>query len=394
MGNGKVFAPNRYRVTLGSSDYERLAPWEAQLTNSLAELVQEHLDQNGWTTVGDIEVYLHRDDTLHTGVFGVASRMESEAPPRQRPYDSLSLPAVEGAGGHYQQPYDASGPGQPAPARAPGPAEGYGHNPIPSGVAGAGVMGAAMGAASPAEAGYGGDERGPGGGEPGAPAGSGYPGSVDAESGYGYDPSASAAPGAPAGGYPAVDAFGGGESGQPPFGGGQYDQYANPGYANPGYGNPGYGNQPGYPDQPSGAGHGGYPEQPYPGAGQGGHPHQPYGAADPYGGGAGHAAPPPPPPQPRVLAWLVVDGTDQHLQLRQGSNLVGRGHDCDMQLLDQGVSRRHVDVQFDGQYAVAYDLGSTNGTSVNGHFVGSHQLQHGDVLRVGHSRLVYQQEVR
>jgi len=91
---------------------------------------------------------------------------------------------------------------------------------------------------------------------------------------------------------------------------------------------------------------------------------------------------------------LVVDGSNQHLALRQGSNLVGRGQDCDLQLMDQGVSRRHVDVQFDGQYAVAYDLGSTNGTSVNGHYVGSHQLQHGDVLRVGHSRLVFQQEVR
>jgi hypothetical protein len=80
MGTGEVLAPNRYRVTLSPSDYERLVPWEAQLTNSLAELVQEHLDQNGWRTIGDIEVYLARDDALHTGVFGVASRMESNAP--------------------------------------------------------------------------------------------------------------------------------------------------------------------------------------------------------------------------------------------------------------------------------------------------------------------------
>ena len=85
MGTGQVLAPNRYRVTLSPSDYERLVPWESQLTNSLAELVQEHLDQNGWRTIGDVEVYLARDDALHTGVFGVASRMESNAPPRRRP---------------------------------------------------------------------------------------------------------------------------------------------------------------------------------------------------------------------------------------------------------------------------------------------------------------------
>ena len=250
MGNGLVYAPNRYRVTLGAADYERLVPWEVQLTNSLAELVQEHLDENNWTTVGDIEVYLDREESLHTGVFGVASRMESEAPPRRRPYDSLSLPAVEGQSGEYAHPFE---PGAPA------------HPPV---------------------AGY-----------------------------------AAAAASAPAYAAPAVA----------------------PRPAQPGP-------DPSYP--PSAA------------------------------------------PRPQVQAWLVVDGSSQHLALRQGSNLVGRGQDCDLQLMDQGVSRRHVDVQFDGQYAVAYDLGSTNGTSVNGHYVGSHQLQHGDVLRVGHSRLVFQQEVR
>src|ERR1700712_2862136 len=54
IGKGLVLAPNRYRVTLSSSDYERLVPWEVQLTTSLAELVQEHIDDNGWATIGDI----------------------------------------------------------------------------------------------------------------------------------------------------------------------------------------------------------------------------------------------------------------------------------------------------------------------------------------------------
>jgi hypothetical protein len=36
MGSGQVLSPNRYRVTLSPSDYERLVPWENQLTNSLA----------------------------------------------------------------------------------------------------------------------------------------------------------------------------------------------------------------------------------------------------------------------------------------------------------------------------------------------------------------------
>ncbi len=42
--------------------------------------------------------------------------------------------------------------------------------------------------------------------------------------------------------------------------------------------------------------------------------------------------------------------------------------------------------------ATVHDLGSTNGTTVNGHQVGSQLLRHGDVLRLGHTKLVFQLE--
>ena len=117
MGNGQVLAPNRYRVTLGNSDYERLAPWEAQLTLSLAELVQEYLDEHRLATIGDIEVYLAKDTALHTGVFGVASRMEPQAPPRRRPMDSMSMPVVKDHPEEYVQPFGA--PVQPPAFQPP-----------------------------------------------------------------------------------------------------------------------------------------------------------------------------------------------------------------------------------------------------------------------------------
>ena len=60
--------------------------------------------------------------------------------------------------------------------------------------------------------------------------------------------------------------------------------------------------------------------------------------------------------------------------------------------MDQGVSRRHADVHVADGQATVYDLGSTNGTSVNGHGVQSQQLQHGDVIRVGHTRLVFHED--
>jgi len=265
MGNGQILSPNRYRVTLAPSDYERLIPWEGPLTNSLAELVQEYLDENRWETIGDIEVYLARDDDLHTGVFGVASRMASDAPPRRRPFDSLSMPVVPGLGaGEYADPYAG-----------------------------------------------------------------GNPGDAVAEPGH-WAPAAAAA-----------------------------QMYSAPPMQAP------------PPPVPA------PPRAPVPnGPSAGGH-------------GAGY----PPPQQPRGSgAALVVDQTNQRFELRRGSNVVGRGSDSDLQLLDQGISRRHLDVQFDGQWATAYDLGSTNGTTVNGHEISSQVLRHGDVIRVGHTRVVYHQE--
>ena len=102
---------------------------------------------------------------------------------------------------------------------------------------------------------------------------------------------------------------------------------------------------------------------------------------------------PPPGAAPRrASAAVVVDGTNRRFDLQLGPNLIGRGTESDLQLLDQGVSRRHAEVQWDGNFATVYDLGSTNGTSVNGHDVASQVLRHGDVIRLGHTKLVFQQE--
>jgi pSer/pThr/pTyr-binding forkhead associated (FHA) protein len=87
-----------------------------------------------------------------------------------------------------------------------------------------------------------------------------------------------------------------------------------------------------------------------------------------------------------------VDGTPRVVTLKQGSNIIGRGTGSDLQLLDQGVSRRHADIHVADGHAAVYDLGSTNGTSVNGHTVQSQPLQHGDVIRVGHTRLVFHED--
>ncbi|WP_410661227.1 FHA domain-containing protein, partial [Amycolatopsis sp. lyj-112] len=166
-----------------------------------------------------------------------------------------------------------------------------------------------------------------------------------------------------------------------------YDQYGGqqqqPGY-DQGYG--GAAPQPGY-DQ-----YGGQQQQPGYDQYAGGAQQQAYGqpAADPYaqqqGGGYGGQ-----PAAGRALAASLQldDGSNRSYSLKQGGNVVGRGQDADFRLPDTGVSRRHLEITWDGQSATLADIGSTNGTTVNGTPVQTWQLADGDVIRVGHSSLVF-----
>lgn len=83
--------------------------------------------------------------------------------------------------------------------------------------------------------------------------------------------------------------------------------------------------------------------------------------------------------QPTLLA-LDWSG-DQH------ELLVGRHHRCDVVLGDLSVSRRHAKVVFRDGHWVIQDLGSTNGTIVNGRRVGRCELRPGDRVLIGAARL-------
>lgn len=219
VGEGRVLVPNRYVVRLGPSDYDHLVEWEAELSSTMAEMVKEHIDAEGWSTFGTIQISLARDDGLRTGIFDVDSRV------------------------------DADGPGSAAPPARPQEPRGGGLPPVPS-------------------------PR-------------------------------------PANGLPPVPGVGGVT---PP-----------------------------------------------------------------------RSAPPP-------THALVIDGPNTRYELHAGSNVVGRGTDAAVRLADTGVSRRHFDVQLGGPTATMVDLGSTNGTIVNGRRIPRVDLADGDVIRVGHSVLVYRLE--
>jgi hypothetical protein len=64
---------------------------------------------------------------------------------------------------------------------------------------------------------------------------------------------------------------------------------------------------------------------------------------------------------------------------------IGRQADCTIVLADPNVSRRHAEVRPSGDGFVVADLGSTNGSKVNGVRVAEHQLVDGDELRFGNT---------
>jgi DNA-binding winged helix-turn-helix (wHTH) protein len=74
------------------------------------------------------------------------------------------------------------------------------------------------------------------------------------------------------------------------------------------------------------------------------------------------------------------------LPLLQGSNVVGRTEDADICLDKTEVSRCHAMITVQGTTAIIEDLGSKNGTFVNGHQVaGPTPLRNGDEIWIGRS---------
>ena len=69
---------------------------------------------------------------------------------------------------------------------------------------------------------------------------------------------------------------------------------------------------------------------------------------------------------------------------------IGRLPECDIALGDPNVSRHHAEIRPRGDGFVLVDLGSTNGSRVNGVRVTERELRDGDELAFGNTRLTFQ----
>jgi len=72
--------------------------------------------------------------------------------------------------------------------------------------------------------------------------------------------------------------------------------------------------------------------------------------------------------------------------------VVGRGSDVDFNIDDGNASRRHCRVLVDGAGYAVEDLGSRNGTYVNGVRIQRQAIKDGDVVRVGSTEFVFRQQ--
>ena len=83
-----------------------------------------------------------------------------------------------------------------------------------------------------------------------------------------------------------------------------------------------------------------------------------------------------------MLVGLSGPVTQQQFVLMQ-DNTIGRGSSADVVVHDGSLSRIHARVLFvNGKY-VLQDMGSTNGSEVNGQIVSSHALADGDIVKLG-----------
>ncbi len=398
LDGGHLLAPNSYVITINTSDLQQLDADHELTTRAFAKHLQDYIRDQGWQTYGEVHVEFEASPTLHTGQFRTRGRVDPDVGrantgrPRQR-----SAHPQPGAGPMTQNSgYD--------PSREPAESDprNRGYAPPPAGRG--------------PQSGYRGDEYGYAAPE----SQQGY----DYQNGYDYQQGGAgySQQGYDQGGYSQQQGYAdqgyaqqGYEQGYNQQGyeqGGYADQgygqqgYAEQGYADHGYGQQGYSQTPGGYDQGYQQGQGyqapggyeqgyaeqgyaqpdqaygqqayeqsGYADQGY--AQQGGAYAQPQQQQQPARGGSGYSA-----------TLQLDDGSGRTYQLREGSNIIGRGQDAHFRLPDTGVSRRHIEVRWDGQVAMLSDLGSTNGTLVNGSPVQDWQLADGDVIRAGHSEIL------
>ena len=93
---------------------------------------------------------------------------------------------------------------------------------------------------------------------------------------------------------------------------------------------------------------------------------------------------------PVVRQVPVIEVAGERFSLNAARVSVGRSAEADITVEDSGVSRKHLEIVRQGGHHLAVDLGSTNGSYVDGERVhGRTELVDGSVITLGRTRLVF-----
>jgi len=96
---------------------------------------------------------------------------------------------------------------------------------------------------------------------------------------------------------------------------------------------------------------------------------------------------PQPEPEPtREVATLTVDGKTHAITTPR--TVLGRSRECELRLGDVNISRQHAEVLHEREAYWIVDLGSMNGTLVNGKRVARERLRDGDRIAIGSTEIV------
>ncbi len=90
------------------------------------------------------------------------------------------------------------------------------------------------------------------------------------------------------------------------------------------------------------------------------------------------------------VAWRpVVEIAGRRYPLTKSRTIIGRGSDADITIPDAGTSRKHVEILWDGERGMARDLGSTNGSTLDGRAFSEAALPPDSTIRIGRTDIVF-----
>ena len=91
-----------------------------------------------------------------------------------------------------------------------------------------------------------------------------------------------------------------------------------------------------------------------------------------------------------TVAWNpVLDVNGRRYPLLKSRTIIGRGSEADITVDDSGTSRKHVEILWDGTRGQVNDLGSTNGSKLNGVPLTKAPLAPESVIEIGRTRIVF-----